>query len=166
VVRASPRGPFLVCALCSRDNQAVTTPRRPLSHQVPTRLQLMPRSSAQYLLTLWRRSTHSRANFRPSQHPFLPSRVVVQAPNLSNYSTAKQHQTQQPVWPYLYSSKKIMAPQLDSFFKQVDSLSEAFIERLRQAVAIPSVSADDERRPDVVKVSPSPKTMSLQCSSY
>jgi Cys-Gly metallodipeptidase DUG1 len=45
-----------------------------------------------------------------------------------------------------------MAPQLDSFFKQVDSLSDHFIERLRKAVAIPSVSAEDERRPEVVKV--------------
>jgi Cys-Gly metallodipeptidase DUG1 len=45
-----------------------------------------------------------------------------------------------------------MAPQLDPYFKQVDSLSEHFIDRLRKAVAIPSVSADDERRPDVVKV--------------
>ncbi|MCJ1224087.1 hypothetical protein MMC12_000730 [Toensbergia leucococca] len=46
-----------------------------------------------------------------------------------------------------------MAPQLDSFFKQVDSSSDAFIERLRQAVAIPSVSADEDRRKDVVKMS-------------
>ena len=45
-----------------------------------------------------------------------------------------------------------MAPQLDGYFKQVDSLAESFIERLRKAVAIPSVSADDERRADVVKV--------------
>ncbi|KAL2045652.1 hypothetical protein N7G274_002081 [Stereocaulon virgatum] len=46
-----------------------------------------------------------------------------------------------------------MAPQLDGYFKQVDKLSESFIERLRKAVAIPSVSADDKRRPDVVKMS-------------
>ncbi|KAI9657671.1 MAG: hypothetical protein M1821_002847 [Bathelium mastoideum] len=45
-----------------------------------------------------------------------------------------------------------MAPQLDSYFKQVDSLSESFIDRLRKAVAIPSISADDERRGDVVKM--------------
>jgi hypothetical protein len=60
--------------------------------------------------------------------------------------------TKAPEWPYLYSSKRIMAPQLDPYFKQVDSLSDHFIDRLRKAVAIPSVSADDERRPDVVKV--------------
>ena len=45
-----------------------------------------------------------------------------------------------------------MAPELDSYFKQVDGLSDHFIERLRKAVAIPSVSADEERRPDVVRV--------------
>ncbi|KAI9759687.1 MAG: hypothetical protein M4579_002164 [Chaenotheca gracillima] len=45
-----------------------------------------------------------------------------------------------------------MAPQLDKFFSQVDDLSEAFIDRLRKAVAIPSVSAEDERRPDVVRM--------------
>ncbi|KAL9065625.1 MAG: hypothetical protein Q9157_007411 [Trypethelium eluteriae] len=45
-----------------------------------------------------------------------------------------------------------MAPQLDSYFRQVDALSENFIERLRKAVGIPSVSADDERRGDVVKM--------------
>lgn len=45
-----------------------------------------------------------------------------------------------------------MAPQLETYFKQVDTLSESFIERLRKAVAIPSVSADDERRQDVVRM--------------
>jgi Cys-Gly metallodipeptidase DUG1 len=45
-----------------------------------------------------------------------------------------------------------MAPQLDSYFSQVDKLSDHFIDRLRKAVAIPSVSADDERRPDVVRM--------------
>jgi Cys-Gly metallodipeptidase DUG1 len=53
-----------------------------------------------------------------------------------------------------------MAPQLDSFFKQVDSLTDHFIDRLRKAVAIPSVSADEERRPDVVKVGFQPKNLS------
>jgi hypothetical protein len=65
--------------------------------------------------------------------------------------------TQNPVWPYIYSSKRTtMAPQLDTYFKQVDSLSKHFIDRLRSAVAIPSVSADEERRQDVVKVTNSP----------
>jgi Cys-Gly metallodipeptidase DUG1 len=45
-----------------------------------------------------------------------------------------------------------MAPQLEGYFQQVDNLSDHFIERLRKAVAIPSISADDERRPDVVRM--------------
>ncbi|KAB8576173.1 hypothetical protein FH972_025701 [Carpinus fangiana] len=45
-----------------------------------------------------------------------------------------------------------MAPQLDAYFKQVDTLAESFIERLRKAVAIPSVSAEDERRPEVIRM--------------
>jgi Cys-Gly metallodipeptidase DUG1 len=44
-------------------------------------------------------------------------------------------------------------PHLDPYFKQVDSLQDKFIERLREAVAIPSISSEDERRPDVVKAS-------------
>ncbi|KPI44423.1 Cys-Gly metallodipeptidase dug1 [Cyphellophora attinorum] len=45
-----------------------------------------------------------------------------------------------------------MAPSLDPYFKQVDSLADTFIDRLRKAVAIPSVSAEEERRPDVVRM--------------
>ncbi|KAK0672351.1 hypothetical protein QBC41DRAFT_313660 [Cercophora samala] len=45
-----------------------------------------------------------------------------------------------------------MAPQLDGYFKQVDDMSDAFIERLRQAVAIPSISSEAARRPDVVRM--------------
>ncbi|KAI9818652.1 MAG: hypothetical protein M1826_001333 [Phylliscum demangeonii] len=45
-----------------------------------------------------------------------------------------------------------MPPPLDVFLKQVDTLSEKFIDRLRKAVAIPSVSADEERRPDVFRM--------------
>ena len=48
--------------------------------------------------------------------------------------------------------KFTMAPSLDSYFSQVDTLSEHFIDRLRKAVAIPSISAEDERRPDVVRM--------------
>ncbi|KAK0717381.1 hypothetical protein B0T26DRAFT_709774 [Lasiosphaeria miniovina] len=59
--------------------------------------------------------------------------------------------------PYLTSSiiahqARNMAPQLDGFFKQVDTLSDHFIERLRQAVAIPSVSSEADRRPEVVRM--------------
>jgi hypothetical protein len=56
-------------------------------------------------------------------------------------------------WPYLYSPKRNMAPQLKPYFEKVDELAESFIDRLRKAVAIPSISAEDARRPDVVKVS-------------
>lgn len=45
-----------------------------------------------------------------------------------------------------------MAPQLDGFFAQVDNLSSHFIDRLSKAVAIPSVSSDAARRPDVVRM--------------
>ncbi|KLU87230.1 cytosolic non-specific dipeptidase, variant [Magnaporthiopsis poae ATCC 64411] len=65
--------------------------------------------------------------------------------------------TQAQARPYLTNAIRThqarkMAPQLDSFFSQVDSLSEAFIQRLRAAVAIPSVSSDAARRPDVVRM--------------
>lgn len=51
-----------------------------------------------------------------------------------------------------------MAPNLDGYFKTVDSMADSFIERLRKAVAIPSISAEEARRPDVVKVRPGLKT--------
>lgn len=54
-------------------------------------------------------------------------------------------------WPYLYHGFDKMA-HLDPYFKQVDDLQSTFIERLREAVAIPSISSEDQRRPDVVKV--------------
>ncbi|KAI0536974.1 cytosolic non-specific dipeptidase [Xylaria digitata] len=45
-----------------------------------------------------------------------------------------------------------MAPQLDGYFAEVDKLSDHFINRLAKAVAIPSVSSDASRRPDVVRM--------------
>lgn len=45
-----------------------------------------------------------------------------------------------------------MAPQLDGYFKKVDDLTDKFIDRLREAVAIPSISSDAARRPDVVRM--------------
>ncbi|KAI1431275.1 hypothetical protein GGR50DRAFT_680238 [Xylaria sp. CBS 124048] len=45
-----------------------------------------------------------------------------------------------------------MAPKLDGYFAEVDKLSDHFIDRLAQAVAIPSVSSDAARRPDVVRM--------------
>ncbi|KAI7199025.1 CNDP dipeptidase, partial [Hortaea werneckii] len=57
-------------------------------------------------------------------------------------------------WPYIYRThaSPSMAPNLDSYFKTVDSSADSFVDRLRQAVAIPSISADEERRQDVVKM--------------
>lgn len=59
-------------------------------------------------------------------------------------------------WPYIYRQHPSpnMAPQLDAYFNKVDELSDHFIERLRKAVAIPSVSSEDDRRPEVVRVCP------------
>lgn len=45
-----------------------------------------------------------------------------------------------------------MAPKLDGYFDKVDAMADQFIDRLRKAVAIPSVSSDDARRPDVVRM--------------
>ncbi|KAL9086553.1 MAG: hypothetical protein Q9159_004143 [Coniocarpon cinnabarinum] len=50
------------------------------------------------------------------------------------------------------NTELLMAKSLDPYFTQVDALAESFIQRLRAAVAIPSVSADDARRPDVVRM--------------
>ncbi|KAK6854539.1 cytosolic nonspecific dipeptidase [Apiospora arundinis] len=45
-----------------------------------------------------------------------------------------------------------MAPQLDGYFSKVDELSSHFIDRLAKAVAIPSISSEAARRPDVVRM--------------
>jgi len=91
-------------------------------------------------------------------HIFSRSRNLLRLRTNTQFTCSRSFTAQKPVWPYIYSSKRItMAPQLDAYFKQVDNLSEHFIDRLRSAVAIPSVSADEERRQDVVKVKPPPK---------
>ncbi|KAJ5692082.1 Cys-Gly metallodipeptidase dug1 [Penicillium macrosclerotiorum] len=53
---------------------------------------------------------------------------------------------------YGYISDSKMAPQLEPFFKQVDDSADSFIDRLRKAVAIPSISAQDENRKDVFRM--------------
>lgn len=63
-------------------------------------------------------------------------------------------------WPYIYKQLDKMA-ELDAYFKQVDTLQDSFIERLREAVAIPSISSEDQRRPDVIKVG-----RSAQCEKF
>ena len=100
----------------------------------PSRL-TPPRISAYRIGRSFLSSTSSR-RFTPSLQRFdryIPERI----PN--------------PEWPYLYSKFNKMA-NLDSYFQQVDSLQDKFIDRLREAVAIPSISSEDQRRPDVVKV--------------
>lgn len=44
-----------------------------------------------------------------------------------------------------------MTANLEKYFQTVDSLADSFIERLREAVAIPSISSEDARRPDTIK---------------
>lgn len=87
----------------------------------------------------------------------VPSRniVAVRSPSVR---APFRRQPQPPSYrPYLTDSIRAhqarkMAPQLDGYFQKVDAMSDAFIERLRQAVAIPSVSSEAARRPDVVRM--------------
>lgn len=89
-----------------------------------------------------------RTTIRSFIRPHRPSHTI----HTRNFTSTTSFRRPETAWPYLYSSKTAMAPQLESYFKQVDSMAESFIDRLRKAVAIPSVSAADEHRPDVVKV--------------
>jgi|SRR5690242_8890961 len=104
---------------------------------------------------------------------FTPSRLTLTPPRISAIRTGRNFFSSTPArrftpalqrfdrytperipnaeWPYLYSKYDKMA-NLDSYFQQVDSLQDKFIDRLREAVAIPSISSEDQRRPDVVKV--------------
>ncbi|KAK3934468.1 glutamate carboxypeptidase [Diplogelasinospora grovesii] len=98
--------------------------------------------SAQYLVSARRlfpspgsccshslRSTHPRFKFPSHSRQYLTDAI-------------REHQAR----------KCKMAPQLDGYFKQVDTMSDHFIDRLRKAVAIPSVSSEAARRPDVVRM--------------
>lgn len=93
-----------------------------------------------------------------------PTRRLVTLCNNPVYRTSRINSIQQQVrnqssptaaWPYIYRQHPSpnMAPQLDAYFQQVDTMAEAFIDRLAKAVAIPSVSADDDKREEVVRVS-------------
>ncbi|CAG8703390.1 5158_t:CDS:2, partial [Scutellospora calospora] len=42
---------------------------------------------------------------------------------------------------------------LEKFYQSVDQSQEDYIDRLRQAVAIPSISSDAEYRDDVIRMS-------------
>ena len=90
----------------------------------------------------------------PIGNCFRSSSTYSTSPRSRRFASKAFLDAKTPAWPYIYRAKasEAMAPQLDAYFKQVDTDAEHFIERLRKAVAIPSVSADGERRPDVVKV--------------
>jgi hypothetical protein len=99
-----------------------------------------------------------RATYRPrisasttSQRAFssFPSRRFHATPKYPDKYTPDR--ISNASWPYLYRPFNKMA-NLDGYFKEVDGLQDKFIERLRDAVAIPSISSEDKRRPDVVKV--------------
>ena len=118
-----------------------TMPRLPLTlTQAPARLTPLatyrPRISAS---TIYRRTFSSAPprNFVATRTERLDKHTPDRIPNAS--------------WPYLYRPFDKMA-NLDGYFKEVDGLQDKFIERLREAVAIPSISSEDARRPDVVKV--------------
>ncbi|KAK4670704.1 uncharacterized protein QC763_213600 [Podospora pseudopauciseta] len=103
----------------------------------------------------------SAPRYRLLARPFRPSitspisRSFTTRPFLPNTTSARSQL--QSSRPYLTEAirnlqARKMAPQLDGYFKQVDDMSDAFIERLRQAVAIPSISSEAARRPDVVRM--------------
>lgn len=69
----------------------------------------------------------------------------------AHHHQARHHQAHHHQARQAHQARK-MAPQLDGFFAEVDKLSDHFIDRLSQAVAIPSVSSDASRRPDVVRM--------------
>ncbi|KAH6697386.1 glutamate carboxypeptidase [Plectosphaerella plurivora] len=84
-------------------------------------------------------STSSSFKFPPPRLSLQPVKRFP-APRTYLTSSIQEHQARK------------MAPQLDGFFKQVDADADHFIERLRKAVAIPSISAEPARRPDVVRM--------------
>lgn len=131
-------------------------PRRP--QQLPHRtLQLLCRETPTVGVSLGLGSTifMSCASFiiRPLLSASRSSRPAISiartAPTRPRYSS-----TATPAWPYIYRThpSPSMAPSLDAYFSTVDAKAGHFIDRLRQAVAIPSISADEARRQDVVRM--------------
>lgn len=104
--------------------------------------------STRSISTVLRRSRFARS----IEHNNNLLKPVSAFPQLRNPSQIRIATYLTPTLKSHQARKVKMAPQLDGYFKQVDSLSDHFIERLRKAVAIPSVSADAERRPDVVRM--------------
>ena len=142
--RPTPRldfdGSWLACVCPVPFNVLSMMPRLPLLvTQAPARL------------------TSARA-YRPRiSASTISQRAFSSFPSRRLYATPKYFDTYTPdripnaSWPYLYRPFDKMA-NLDGYFKEVDGMQDKFIERLREAVAIPSISSEDKRRPDVVKV--------------
>ncbi|KAH8879320.1 Cys-Gly metallodipeptidase dug1 [Thozetella sp. PMI_491] len=107
------------------------------------------------ILTASLRSSHTtRCRFLLSPSQSIPpsprsSRPRRFFPSTSPYLGQPRHYLTDSI---RFHQARKMAPQLDGYFKQVDDMSDHFIERLRKAVAIPSVSAEAARRPDVVRM--------------
>ncbi len=123
-----------------------------LPHQAP--LTFLQRAAAPTrTLTPSRFSPPRISAYRIGQRFYssIPARRL--APTLPRYDKYTPERRPNADWPYLYHQYSKMA-NLDPYFQQVDSLQDKFIERLREAVAIPSISSEDQRRPDVVKVGP------------
>jgi hypothetical protein len=119
----------------------VTMPRylRPLTTQSPSLSRCTPAYAPPRISAI--RIGRSFLSSTPAQ------RLALTPRRLDQYTPKR---IPNAVWPYLYSPRNNMA-NLDSYFQQVDTLQDSFIERLREAVAIPSISSEDHRRPDVVK---------------
>lgn len=138
--------PWLCCNLPHSSQSPVGRSSTPTFHFRPA--YQMPRGPHLPVHHLLKTAFSARSSLK---FPHSSSRLLQPAIKQKSYSVTPFRRGE---WPYLYSDRTspTMAPQLDSYFKQVDTLAESFIDRLRQAVAIPSVSAADEHRPDVVKV--------------
>ncbi|KAI0549966.1 cytosolic non-specific dipeptidase [Xylaria curta] len=113
--------------------------RLPRQHLAPSPLHLKacsPRPFSSYSPSL--RTFPSRKSSISTARP--PSRCPISTKRTYLTPTIQAHQARK------------MAPQLDGYFAEVDKLSNHFIDRLAKAVAIPSVSSDASRRPDVVRM--------------
>lgn len=109
----------------------------PFSHQIGTNRRAVVSFSSS--------SSSTKNNSRGRQ----PSIGSVTTPTTTTTTTTKRTYLTPSI--QAHQSRK-MAPQLDGYFAEVDKLSSHFIERLAAAVAIPSVSSDAARRPDVVRM--------------
>jgi hypothetical protein len=147
--------------------EATLTCRLVLSPRAGSRSSSHAMSSPRYLpLTFLQRAkplalTRSPSRIAPAYPPIISAfrigRSFTSSASTRFVARPRLHDQYTPdripnaAWPYIYKKFDRM-PSLDTYFQQVDSLQDHFIERLREAVAIPSISSEDSRRPDVVKV--------------